>query len=130
MNHTQSWKLRSLKNYDKIFGNYSYAWFATLGKSITMCAHIYTRACAHAPLITAAMFLFVICVCIYSKQSCDLAIASLMVSPWIQCYLKPRSTKLARKANRNQSESSSAYYNAEEVTQDFSTETVMLSLLE
>jgi hypothetical protein len=37
---------------------------------------------------------------------------------------------MARKAYRNQSESSSAYYNAEEVTQDFSNETVMLSLLE
>jgi len=76
------------------------------------------------------MFLFVICVYIYSKQPCDLAIGSLMDSPWIQSYFKPGSTKLATKAYRNQSESSSASYNAEEVTRDFSTETVMLSLLE
>lgn len=66
--------------------------------------HIHTRAHALQKLITAAMFLFVICVYIYSKHSCDLGIASLMVSPWIQCYLKPGSTKLARKAYRNQSE--------------------------
>jgi len=71
-------------------------------KNITMCTH------APKILIITAMFLFVICVYIYTKQSCDLATASLMVSPLIQCYLKPGSTKLAKEAYRNQSESSSA----------------------
>jgi hypothetical protein len=81
-------------------------------KNITMCIR------APQILIITAMFLFVICVYIYIKQSCDFATASLsdfataslMVSPRIQCYLKPGSTKLAKEAYRNQSESSSAYY--------------------